>query len=561
MWKNEYVKRGFEGMLIILALFCIFNTLESSANWREVSIFFSTDDYAKGIIYWLSYLAVLVSIFILVFHTNRKVNVFIFSLLFISILIDCSYRTLNGIGLTYEDALIAFQNIGFDLEGEVFKTYYPTIISAAGIAFIIVNMIFGLRYFFKRIRFQKLRYLIVPTLTFVGVIYIIYISNANRLSYPIPYKVPALLFYVSQKGLYSGERDSVYFAPKYQPVAKHIVWIIDESVRPDILQINDFSKKTTPFLDSIQDSILNYGIASSGSVCSDYSHIMLMSGLKVNELPDIKGIARKKPTIFQYAKHNGIQSNLLYAPSHEDVPKGYMTQSDFNHIDHRFHTKKIYPDVEPYLIDFKSIDILEKIIDTQERSFTYFLKYGCHFHYESTYPPAHRYFEPIQDIASWKRDNRDELLNSYYNSIRWEVDHFFEVLYKRFKGQDILFIYTSDHGQHLMEYSDIKMTHCIKKAAPHEMAMVPLFFLPMNHSIKTELKSVFRNENVNKASHFNIFPSTLILMGYDSKEVHEQYGNSLFDSLETSERIFISGDIFGRSKAFINKFTPVLTTQ
>lgn len=556
MELHKQAKNGIASGIILCGFFLIFYFLEGAANWYEIKSFLKTEDYDKALIYGLIYWAAIFSLFILVFHVNRKINLLIFILVFCSVAIDYCYKLLNGDGLTYEDVLLVTQNVGFDLETEVFKTYFPTFFSSFCLALIVVLVLIALRFGFKNIRIQKRRYLLIPVIVFFGVNYIIYVSNANRLAYPIPYKVPALLFYTSQKSLYSGKRDAVFFNPAGKALAKHIVWIIDESVRPDMLQINNFPKETTPFLKSIQDSILNFGIASSGSVCSDYSHIMLISGLRIKELPDYKGMARKKPTIFQYANQNNMQSNLIYSPGHEDVPKGYMTHSDFDHIAHKFHTKKVFPNTEPYLLDFKSIDILEEIIDTQESSFTYFLKYGCHFHYETAYPADRRYFSPVQDISSWKRDDREKLLNSYYNAIRWEVDYFFENLYQRFEGKDVLIIYTSDHGQHLMEYPEIKLTHCIKKAAPPEMATVPLFLLPMNHRIKMELSPFFRKDNVNQASHFNIFPTTLMLMGYDPEEINELYGNSLFNPLENEERIFISGDIFGRSKVFMNKFNP-----
>ncbi len=540
--------------IIILCFFLIFNSLEGAANWYEIKSFLKTEDYDKALIYGLTYWAALLSLFVLIFHTNRKINILGYMLIFCSVGIEYCYKKLNGEGLTYEDVLLIFQNIGFGLESEVLKTYFPIIFSSIWIAFITVIAMIVLRLIFKGIRVQKKRYFLIPVLVFFVVSYIIYISNANRLAYPLPYKVPALLLYTSQKSLYSGKRDPVFLHPVSKPFAKHIVWIVDESVRPDKLQINNFSKETTPFLKSIQDSILNYGVASSGSVCSDYSHIMLVSGLGVKELPDHGGTARKKPTIFQYANHHDMVSNLIYSPGYEDVPKGYMTQDDFYHIKHKFHTKKTFPNAEPYLLDFKSIDMLEEIVNTHTSSFTYFLKYGCHFHYESSYPANRRFFSPVQDITSWKRNDKEKLLNSYYNALRWEVDFFFETLYERFEGQDVLIIYTSDHGQHLMEYPKIKLTHCVKKAAPVEMAAVPLFLLPMNHRIRIELSHLFIKDNVDQASHFNIFPSTLVLMGYDPDEVNKAYGNSLFDSLKNTERIFISGDIFGRSKVFVNKF-------
>lgn len=555
MIQHKHIKFTVQSILLIVGLFILFYTLDQQSNWFEVGIFWRTGNPLKGIIYFLTYWAITISIFIGLFHKNKFVYIFTLFLSFITITIELMYQRLNGHGMGYEDGLLLIQNIGFELEGEAFNTFFPELINPLIIASISILGIIGFRLFFKKIRINKRRYLLIPILVFIATNYIVYLSNANRLDYPIPYKIPLLLSYVQQKGIYSGDRDSLYLsAPKTSALAKHIIWIVDESVRADVFQINHFDQATTPFLYSIKDSILNYGIASSGAVCSDYSHIMLMSGLKRNQLPDEMGASRKQPTIFQYAELAGMQSNLLYVPGHEPVPKGYMTLNDFELIDHKFHTKKIYPDAKTYELDHLSIDILDEIISKQESSFTYFLKYGCHFHYESTYPEQERVFAPVEDINDWNREDREALLNSYYNSIRWSVDHFLKELYERYQGQDVLIFYTSDHGQQLMEYPDIKLTHCVKHEAPSEMAQVPLFLMPLNNRIYQSLNSLYLPENRDLASHFNIFPTTLQLMGFDSLAIQNRYEPSLFVELDSTNQNFISGDIFGRSQMYFNAF-------
>lgn len=555
MISTVFFRNFLTTVSILMVLYLTFGIIESWANWKEVKIFHVTGFTLKGLIYLSIYCSVIISIFVLAFNSSRVIAIISLMFLFVNITIDYSYKKLNGQGFTYEDSLLVFQNIGFSLEKEILSTFLPTIMSSCLIATFVLFLIIGFRYIFNSIRIQKKRFLLLPIIVFITVNYIIYLSNANRLAFPAFYKIPSILIYSSQKDLYSGERDEVYIKSQSESIANHIVWIVDESVRADQLQINGLNRQTTPFLESKKDSLFNYGIASSGAVCSDYSHIMLMSGLQFQELPDKNSFSRRYPTIFQYAKESGMKSNLLYAPGNQDVPKGYMTSSDFYHIDYRWHTRKIFPNLKPYEIDLKSIELLEEIVNTQKSSFTYFLKYGCHFHYESTYPFEERYFEPVQDINSWKRNDREKLINSYHNAIRWEVDHFFESLHTRFNGKDILFIYTSDHGQHLMEYPDIELTHCIKNNAPAEMAMVPLFLFTMNSSLFEKIKPFFNEENVNHASHFNIFPTTLMFMGFDPEEVQDRYGASLVDSLSQSNQNFVSGDIFGRSDMYINQLS------
>ena len=83
------------------------------------------------------------------------------------------------------------------------------------------------------------------------------------------------------------------------------------------------------------------------------------------------------------------------------------------------------------------------------------------------------------------------------------------------------------------------------------MANVPLFVIDM----KNENRYNFMAKNINNSSHFNIFGTILNLMGYNKNEVREVYGDTLFDDLSDNERVYTSGDLFGRdSKLYKNNF-------
>jgi lipid A ethanolaminephosphotransferase len=100
-------------------------------------------------------------------------------------------------------------------------------------------------------------------------------------------------------------------------------------------------------------------------------------------------------------------------------------------------------------------------------------------------------------------------------------------------------IYTSDHGQSLLE-GGYAGTHCTvgPNIAVGE-ALVPLFAITGDAALRTELTAASRRMH-NKASHFDIFPTLLMALGYARAEVQAAYGAGLFGE-PGGPRRFLSG--------------------
>jgi glucan phosphoethanolaminetransferase (alkaline phosphatase superfamily) len=199
---------------------------------------------------------------------------------------------------------------------------------------------------------------------------------------------------------------------------------------------------------------------------------------------------------------------------------------------------------------------LSDIIHTQEKTFTYLIKYGAHFHYESSYPDSIRIFTPIQEKTNYERKDKTKLLNSYFNAMYWGVDVFFKKMFDKLKDRNVLIIYTSDHGQNILDDLNTDLTHCAKGEVNQVMASVPLFITATNQIYIDNLRLKIPDINKNKGSHFELFPTLLHMMHYDSCSIKTRYGHSLFDTLAIKERNFYSGDLFGRGNFFKNKMTP-----
>lgn len=359
---------------------------------------------------------------------------------------------------------------------------------------------------------------------------------------PVPIKLPGMLYAVLHKELYYGPRDQVSFTPKTEGVG-HLVFIVDESVRGDSLGINGFAKQTTPYLSSIAKNYFNYGIATSAANCSAPSNILLQTGVNETRIPDKESLILKTPTLFQYAKEAGYKTFYIPVRGAPGEYSDLMSRYDFEAIDEAIYIQNRYPTRPRIETDFLLEQEIVKIIKDHpnEKVFIYALKEGSHFLYKDAYPSSAAMF-PDQT-----GNKLTDLRNSYYNSIVWVVDHFFKTLLHDLKDEKTTIVYTSDHGQGLGEDGD-SSTHC-KPTGPHQsQGNVPFLVFgtkEANHQLKKMVVPMLY-KNFDNVSHFNIFPSLLVMMGYEESMVTTKYSKTIFQNLKNQKRVFLSGDLWGK---------------
>lgn len=177
----------------------------------------------------------------------------------------------------------------------------------------------------------------------------------------------------------------------------------------------------------------------------------------------------------------------------------------------------------------------------------YFVKYGSHFKWQLTYPQSSQIFEPVLDTyEGLSLENRGKAVNTYLNSLRWGVDEFFKYLLDTLNTQDTLIIYTSDHGQNIIENNTI-ITHGLDENPPSTMANVPLFFYSNKMG---NLKAKFDHIQLNSYSQYQLFPSILSLLGYGDSIVRD-YGQPLWEGEpDANKRLFFSGTLFGNGRLY-----------
>ncbi|HEY7245560.1 MAG TPA: sulfatase-like hydrolase/transferase [Xanthobacteraceae bacterium] len=315
------------------------------------------------------------------------------------------------------------------------------------------------------------------------------------------------------------------------PLFNKIVVIMDESVRGDYISLNDPTIKTTPFLKTA-DNLVNFGVAIAGANCSSNARMMFRFGMRQSDLPNKWDEGVRRPTIWQFAHDAGYKTvyidafagPLEYHSGFSQIEKG-LIDSKINILDSR-----------TYLRDHQAVDKLVEALKDEGPAFIYLDKFGVHTPYATKYPPD---FHVFPTRAGDEFSDRAVMVAHYRNAIIWSVDDFFRKLLPAVDLSRTLIVYTSDHGQSLLQ-GGYKQTHCSQGHYVHPgEAYVPLFAVTSEPDFKRRLANGAAG-GLDRFSHFEVFPTLLLAMGYDARRVAKAYGPSLMDS-PAPDRKFLVG--------------------
>ena len=479
------------------------------------------------------------SIALLFFFKQKRYFFLGILLVFLGYGIELTYQDINGSGFGLNELATALNEANsFGLTALV--TYANAIKKTLVILFFTLVVVLLLRKIIvlNGMFISKKRIFISFLLAWALGYSITYKTTGETHTRPTLIKIFNTIVYYASNRLYYGEREPLTQKPLLDAKYKNIILIVDESVGGKYLSINGYEKETTPYLKSIKEHYLNLGLASSGANCSAGSNLILMSGIQLNDFPDKKNRALKQADIFQYAKNAGYKTHYISGQGLGSSLQNYMTKYDLKDIDDFAQSDAYYRDIE--MPERHVVLATRKALANDDKNFIFIVKEGSHFHWEESYPKEERYFSPtLEATDALSLELKKRAINSYLNSLKYNVDLFFKVFLKNidfFSRDDTLIIYTSDHGQSILEEGRTS-THCDSTNPPLTQGIVPLLlFVPDNDK-------VFRNSHlkVNCYSHYQIFPTIQKLMGY--KDIKAE---TLLDDVQ-SKQIFVSGDFFGRS--------------
>ncbi|MEJ2619128.1 MAG: sulfatase-like hydrolase/transferase [Candidatus Thiodiazotropha sp.] len=384
------------------------------------------------------------------------------------------------------------------------------------------------------------KFYFIPLSTVILTVISLQYSHGLFDRYPSFFRIPAMLVFAGLSRVYDGERTEVNYSGSLDPQVEKIVLIVDESIRADILGINGYEKDTTPYLRSLEDVMVNFGLASASTNCSDYSNLILRTGLRKDEIPDDKQMSLKQPSIWQFTKKAGYYNVYLDAQS----AKEWANYQNFMNINEALYVDEIdrVRQKITYQSDGAALDKLIDLLKQPGKSFIILNKYGIHFPYYRSYPKARNIFTPTLELGEPMND-REKSLNTFMNGMRWSVDDWFkDLLSQSGDFKDYVIVYTSDHGQNIVDDGTLA-THCRPRANRYE-GIVPMLVFSNNAAMLEGFKRA-QMTNYDKTSHFQIFPTLIGLAGYNDSWVKSHYGVSLMESTSSLPEFFV-GDVHGR---------------
>ncbi|MGI8467292.1 MAG: sulfatase-like hydrolase/transferase [Pyrinomonadaceae bacterium] len=293
----------------------------------------------------------------------------------------------------------------------------------------------------------------------------------------------------------------------YRP-ANNVILVIDESIRGDHLSLNGYKRPTTPYLEKLasEHKLFNFGIAASAATATYFSHNAIITGLKPENFPDkSKFKITTYPTIYQFAKAMKYET-YYFDGQMKSLWSGI--DDDKKYFDHWEGVNEILQngEVPGYEYDNVIARKVNKIISSSTGNFIVVAKRGSHISYQNNFPATAEIWKPSYKTDDFfgipGEDKLPEVVNAYDNSLKYNIDSFFKNLIG--DGENIpdntVIIYTGDHGQTL--YANGKASH---GGITRDEAAVPLFIIS---------KDNLKMDTAYKASHQNIFPTILDLIGY-----------------------------------------------
>ncbi len=505
--------------------------------------------FAGGVLYLTVVLVAFVGLAVTPFLRNTLWRVALVGLFLAAFVVDRAVLDMSGSHVNTSLIEIMWQNRA--LGGQVFRDFLPIIVPH-----LVVGLGLGGILAWPLPNGLRAKFALLPVASLVLVAYQ-YSSWGEMLTgYPSPFLIPARVAWLltappthSQLPL---KPVALPLGPSLvEPPFEKIVLVMDESVRGDYLTINNPAMATTPFLQDAPSGMVNFGVATSGSNCSFQSRWMFRRGARPWQLPDRPSLTTSdsdgivtgpRTTLWQFAKAAGYQTIYLdvYARSYGDMHTG-LTAAELSSVD--THTVLEQPG---YQRDISAAGMIASILRKKGPMFVYFDKFGTHFPYdESTPPDFNRFARPDGTRFVYYRKTLEDLTGSYKNAIAWSVDGFFRELLPNIDLDRVLLLYTSDHGQNLWDDGTTFWRHCDTNPPATEL-WIPLLAFTGNEQFRSAL-SASAARSPNQATHFDIFPTLLVAMGYNPQAVEATYGSNLLNIPAGRSRRFLIGDVNGRA--------------
>ncbi|MEE9406907.1 MAG: sulfatase-like hydrolase/transferase [Polaribacter sp.] len=245
----------------------------------------------------------------------------------------------------------------------------------------------------------------------------------------------------------------------------HIVLVVGESVRADHLSLNGYNRNTNPLL-SKQKNLISFKKVYTPFTFTSQSLPQILTDKSI----DSKQSHQEATSLYSVLNKASFKTEWIGNQSIERSYKDIIYSNTSKIIIDKFHSFQSFKKQKDLvLLDHFSIEDskLENRISTLHMI-------GSHWYYNSRITSDFQYFKPIISSKYIGSLTKDELINSYDNTILY-LDNFLNILIEKLKqsSKNTILIYLSDHGETLGE--DGKWLHAQRHKAARNPAMLVWF--------------------------------------------------------------------------------------
>lgn len=324
----------------------------------------------------------------------------------------------------------------------------------------------------------------------------------------------------------------VFGAVESEPIPdrKVVVWVIGESARRHNFSLYGYQRRTNPLLEQ-EENLIALKNATSLYNLTSYA----FPGIITRATSKNFETHLNEPSIMKAFEEAGF--NTVYI---NNQPLGHGSI---------YHTYAIQSNALIDLstsLDFKSTDevilpVFRNIFEqtNHQKVFVMVHSIGSHFRYNLRYPEDFDVFKPSInnqfDLLSINRKRKDELVNSYDNSILF-TDYFLSGIISIMKEDSVtasVMMYMSDHGENLFDDDQTGFGHGSSIITSYEKEIPSFLFTSEQYRIRYphKVKNIISNVDASiNTDHF--FHSVLDLGGVyiDEETTKKSFASEMFEN-------------------------------
>jgi glucan phosphoethanolaminetransferase (alkaline phosphatase superfamily) len=305
--------------------------------------------------------------------------------------------------------------------------------------FAVAVLIFVLNWHGKIDRRKGLRVFILPAIALILMFFIFESKQYGVFKFRLPYNVVvALEEYYEQPPLQLKSK-----LPRVTSQSDSIkgVFVLGETVRADHLGLNGYERNTNPLLSKRNDIV-------------SYPNLFTNRTITATSVPQILTDQLLTDTIGSYTSLYAVANKAGFKTAwigNQTMEKSYQPIAETNKeviLVDKYRSVFSF-DKELDGIMLRPIDSLLSMDDKQLIT-THMI--GSHWWYENRYEDQHRLFRPVIDSKYIPSLTREQIVNSYDNTIVY-LDYFLNEIISRLEKEECptFMMYVSDHGEILGE--------------------------------------------------------------------------------------------------------------